>query len=77
MDKPIEAYLESLKSHTKVLGERHTRFILKSDANKFYICACKKDNPELISGNIEKWWYEFEANVYLVYPYGTDKIAFS
>lgn len=75
MEKPIKAYLNPLRSHTVVLGAGHTKFVLVSDTNIFYFCACKKPDTTK-TGKIEEWW-KMPAGNYLVYPNGKDEIMFS
>ena len=74
LDKPIKAYLIPLKTHIKVLGAGHTKFVLVSNPNIFFICACKKYEGE--SGNIENW-YHMPAGNYFIYPYQRDEVAVS
>ena len=74
LDKPIKAYLIPLRTHIKVLGAGHTKFVFASDPNTFFICACKKYEGE--SGNIEDW-YHMPAGNYFIYPYQRDEVAVS
>ena len=70
---PVRAYLNPLRSKTRVLGEGFARFVLVSDTTKFFLCD---EKPEMASRHIEEWW-SMPSGDYLIYPVGREKILFS
>jgi len=74
MNKPIQAYLNPLKTHIQVSGAGHTKFVLTTDTTIFYYCACKETGK--ISGNTEDWYCMPPGN-YFIYPYKKDKVILS
>ncbi|MFA5095104.1 MAG: hypothetical protein WC447_00345 [Candidatus Paceibacterota bacterium] len=73
MDKPIKAYLNPLKSYTRILGGGEAKYVLSSDNTKFFIC---NEKPGINSEHIKEWW-KMPAENYFVYPFGKDTIIFS
>jgi len=73
MDKPVKAYLDPLKSHTRIEGPGDAKFVLESDKTVSFIC---NEKPGTESGHIQDWW-AMPAGNYLIYPVGVTKIVFS
>jgi hypothetical protein len=73
MESPIKAYLDPLKTYTRIIGDGNAKYVLESDLSKFFIC---NEKPGTESGHIQTWW-AMPAGNYLIYPEGIPKIVFS
>lgn len=65
MEKPIKAYLDPFKSHTRIADNGNAKYVLAANPEKFFDCNAK---PEETS----RTWLEMPAGNYLIYPSNTN-----
>jgi amino acid transporter len=67
MEKPVTAYIDPMKAHTKGFGGK-LRFVLASDNSISFVSTGINKH--------DKQWWAMPAGNYLVYPYGADRVLF-